>query len=107
MNRRFLLMTMASLVAGWGATREVKGSVSDQNGKKLARAVVYLKDTRTLMIRSYLSRKSGAYRFVGLNPDVDYELYARFRSVTSATTLLSRFDSAKVAAIDLVVEVSQ
>ena len=84
--------------------REVKGTVSDQNGRKLARAVVYLKNMRTLVISSYISRKNGSYRFSRLNVDIDYELWARFQGVTSSTKALSRFDSDRTAIIDLVVE---
>ena len=103
-NRRFAILAMASLAAGWAAMREVKGTVSDQNGRKLVRAVVYLKNTRTMVIRSYISRQNGSYRFSGLNADIDYELWARFQGVTSATKALSRFDSDKTAIVDLVVE---
>ncbi len=103
-NRRSAIIAMASLASGWATTREVKGTVSDQNGRKLARAVVYLKNTRSLLIRSYISRKNGTYRFSGLNADIDYELWARFQGVTSTTKALSRFDSERVAVVDLVVE---
>lgn len=98
---------MASLASGWAATREVKGTISDQNGRKLARAVVYLKNTRTLLIRSYIARKNGSYRFSGLSTDIDYELWVRFQGATSATKSLSRFDSDKTAVVDLVVELKQ
>ncbi len=107
MNRRFAILAIASLASGWAATREVKGTVSNQNGRKLARAVVYLKNRRTLVIRSYISRKNGSYRFSGLDADIDYELWARFQGLTSATKALSRFNSDKTAIVDLVVELKR
>ena len=104
-TRRLALLSMAPPVLVWCATRSVKGTVSDQNGKNLPGAVVYLKDTRSAHIRSYIARKNGAYQFHSLSPDIDYELSARFEGVTSSTKSLSRFDSEKTATIDLVVEV--
>ena len=67
--------------------------------------MVYLKDTRSLHIRSYIARKNGAYQLHGLSPDIDYELSARFEGATSPTKSLSRFDSEDTATIDLVVDV--
>lgn len=107
MTRRRILISLASLVAVWGATQVVKGSVSDQNGKKLTGAVVFLTDPRSLRIRSYLTGKNGAYQFRGLSMDIEYELSARFHGISSSARSLSRFDSGKMIVIDLVVDVKR
>ena len=58
-------------------------------------AVVQLKNTKTLQIRSFIAKEHGAYYFHGLSPDVDYELKAEFQGRPAATKTLSSFDSRK------------
>ena len=64
-------------------------------------AVVQLKDTRTLQIRSYVTVDGGAYRFGGLSTNRDYEVRAEFKGMGSGTKTLTTFDSRKTASIDL------
>jgi len=37
-------------------------------------AVVQLKNTKTLQIRSFITKDDGTYHFYDLSPDIDYEL---------------------------------
>ena len=39
-------------------------------------AVVYLKNEKTLNVRTFIAQKDGTYRFPQLSPNVDYEVYA-------------------------------
>ena len=39
-------------------------------------AVVQLKDTKTLQIRSFITQDKGEYHFAGLSTNIDYELKA-------------------------------
>jgi hypothetical protein len=64
-------------------------------------AVVYLKNTKTLQIRSFFTQKDGSYYFHDLSPDIDYELKAEFSGASSGTHTLSSFDSRKLATINL------
>ncbi|MDQ2898369.1 MAG: carboxypeptidase-like regulatory domain-containing protein, partial [Acidobacteriota bacterium] len=59
-----------------GNVRAVQGIVSDANGSVVNGAVVQLKNTKTLQIRSFITKEHGDYYFNGLSPDVDYELKA-------------------------------
>ena len=52
-------------------------------------------------MRTYISDKSGEYRFSGLDPNVDYELHAESGNMTSNTRTLSSFDSRKDIVISL------
>lgn len=83
-------------------TRGVSGVVIDAKDTPVAKAVVQLRDTKTRQIRSFISTDDGAYRFFGLNPNIDYELSASKDGVgKSETRMLSSFDSRKNAVINL------
>ncbi len=81
--------------------RSVQGTVSDANDNTVDGAVVQLKNTKTLQIRSFITKDHGAYYFHGLSPDVDYELRAEHQGRTSSVRTLSTFDSRKQAVINL------
>lgn|SRR5689334_12361321 len=84
-------------------TRSVQGSVTDANGKPAQSAVVQLKDTKTLQIRSFITQDDGAYHFAGLSTNTEYELKADDpkSGTTSGNKTLSVFDSRKTAIINL------
>jgi hypothetical protein len=82
-------------------TRLVQGVVSDNGGSPVQGAVVQLKDTKTLQVRSFYTQKDGRYHFAGLSTNVDYELKAEKDGAASGTKTLSVFDSRKTAIVDL------
>jgi hypothetical protein len=84
--------------------RTVQGTVSDANESAVEGAVVQIKNTKTLQIRSFITKENGAYYFHGLSPDVDYELKAEFQGAASSMKTLSSFDSRKQAVINLKLE---
>jgi hypothetical protein len=104
-----LLLGGAALVAqsssgkkkGEETTRSVEGAVTTAEDAPAAGAVVQLKNTKTLQIRSFITKESGAYYFHELSTDVDYELKANFQGASSDTKTLSSFDSRKQARINL------
>jgi hypothetical protein len=81
--------------------RSLSGFVTDAQGKAVAGAVVQLKNTRTLQIRSFITRDKGDYYFSGLSKDVDYELKAQSKGHTSDSKTLSSFDSKAKPVINL------
>jgi hypothetical protein len=101
------VMALAALPApaqqkkGSDQTRSVQGVVTDADDKPVANAVVQLKNSKTLQIRSFLSKEDGSYYFHGLSPDVDYELTARTADAASNAKTLSSFDTKKEAVINL------
>ena len=82
-------------------TRSVQGTVFDPNDSTVNGAVVQLKNTKTLQIRSFITKENGAYYFHGLSPDVDYELKADYQGTWSPAKTLSSFDSRKEAVLNL------
>ena len=96
-----------AVAQGGGALRTVTGHVVSAHGQPLLKAVVHLKNTRTLAIKTYITEADGAYRFTALSPNVDYEIYAEYEGARSDTKTLSAFDSRKQATINLKVKTSK
>lgn len=56
-------------------------------------AIVLLKNSKTLQVRSFIAQQDGRYHFYGLSTDVNWELRAEKDGVTSKTRTVSVFDS--------------
>ena len=82
-------------------TRTVEGMVSNAANQPVAKAVVQLKNTKTLQIRSFITQDDGSYHFAGLGTDVEYQLKAEHEGATSSWKTLSVFNSKKTAVINL------
>jgi hypothetical protein len=81
--------------------RSVEGVVTDDQGNPVVGAVVHLKNTKTLQIRSFITKEDGRYSFHGLSTNVDYELKAEHQGASSDVKTLSVFDSRSKAVINL------
>jgi hypothetical protein len=73
--------------------RTVIGHVLNAQNQPVQKAVVHLKNTRTLAIKTYITEGDGSYRFSALAPNVDYEIYAEHNGDRSDTKTLSAFDN--------------
>ena len=82
-------------------TRSVEGVVSDASGKPVEKAVVQLKDVKSLQIRSFITGPDGSYHFAGLSPNMEYELKAEHEGSASGWKTLSVFNTKKTATINL------
>jgi hypothetical protein len=56
--------------------RIAEGSVVSKSDVPLAGAIVYLKDTKTNAVKTYIADKDGHFRFGELSQNTDYELWA-------------------------------
>lgn len=81
--------------------RRVEGMVTAADSRPVNGAIVQLKDTRTLQIRSFVTKEDGAYHFAGLGTTDEYEIRAEHNGASSATRRLDVFDRHKVAKINL------
>jgi hypothetical protein len=81
--------------------RSVQGQVTGPEGAAVAGAVVHLKNTKTLQIRSFITKADGTFSFHGLGTNVDYELKAESDGASSDARTLSSFDSRSQAVINL------
>ncbi|HZT33862.1 MAG TPA: carboxypeptidase-like regulatory domain-containing protein [Bryobacteraceae bacterium] len=84
--------------------RTVQGTVTNAQDQPVDGAVVQLKNTKSLQVRSFITKEHGAYFFHGLSPDVDYELRAEYQNSASPAKTLSSFDSRKQAVMNLRLE---
>ncbi len=84
--------------------RSVQGTVTNAQEQPVNGAVVQMKNTKSLQVRSFITKEHGAYFFHGLSPDVDYELRAEYQGTASSNKTLSSFDSRKQAVINLKLE---
>jgi len=82
-------------------SRTLTGTVFDKSDKPVANAVVYLKNTKTLMVKTSFAQNDGTYRFPELSPNIDYDVYAEKDGQKSKTKTLSQFDDREKANINL------
>ncbi len=84
--------------------RTVRGQVFDKEEEALPKSVVYLKNTRTQTVKTYIADDGGNYRFSGLDPNVDYEIHAEHEGQTSQTRTVSSFEGRKDIVLNLKVD---
>src|ERR1700683_1496863 len=77
------------------------GKVLDQQDNPVVGAIVYLTNTRTHAVKSYIVGQDGTYRFPALSATVDYEVYAQHDKGKSDTKSVSQFDDRSQVYIDL------
>lgn len=80
------------------------GKVLDPQDNPLPDAVVYVTNTRTRMVKTYIVGPDGTYRFPALSTAVDYEVYAQYKGHKSDTKSVSQFDDRSQVYIDLKVD---
>ena len=121
MKWRTLAVLALVLAAGWAFAqfglgekkgkqpqlRELAGTVMDRADGPLTSAIVYLKNSKTLVVKTYITDKDGKYRFPALAQNVDYQVYAEFQGKKSDTKTLSSFDSRTQININLKVDTSR
>jgi hypothetical protein len=83
------------------STRSIEGTVLSSSGAPVPGAVVLIKDSKSLQVRSYIAQADGRYHFFGLSTDVNYSLRAEDKVMTSKTKNVSVFDSHRTVKLDL------
>jgi hypothetical protein len=113
----FLLIATLSIAAAQPPTQQdkeaakheaslksVRGLITDKGETPIPASVVFLKNTRSNAIRSYIADDAGNYRFSGLDPNVDYEIHAEKDGAKSQTRTISSFDSKKEIVLNLKID---
>jgi Carboxypeptidase regulatory-like domain len=103
-----LLMTACAAAQGakhdTANLKTVRGEVLDKSENPVGTAVVFLKNTRSNQVRSYIADNRGNYRFSGLDPNADYEVHAEKDGEKSQTRNVSSFDSRMDIVLNLKLE---
>jgi hypothetical protein len=73
--------------------RIVEGKVVNKDSDPIGGAVVYLKNSRSNNVRTYIADNDGHFRFGELSQDTDYELWAESNKVRSKSRQISSFDN--------------
>jgi len=81
--------------------KTLTGHVLSSQDEPLQKAIVYLKNTKNLAVKTYISDADGGYRFPALSPNVDYEVFAEYHGARSDTKTLSAFDNRKQLTVTL------
>jgi hypothetical protein len=102
---------IANSGAAWASDRNgpeplrlLTGQVMNQSDAPLPGSIVYVKNTKTLTVRTFIADDKGNYRFPALSPNVDYEVYAEFQGRHSNSKTLSSFDSRPHPSINLKID---
>ncbi len=103
-------MSSAGLAAGFDKKdktvgRLLFGKVLDPQDSPLPDAVVYVTNTRTRAVKSYIVGPDGTYRFPALSNAVDYEVYAQYKGHKSDTKSVSQFDDRSQVYLDLKINI--
>jgi hypothetical protein len=113
--RRYQVVALVTLLLGFVAVatayakdkdkdtagRMLTGKVLDRHDNPLTDAVVYLSNTRTRAVKTYIVSADGAYHFPELSPNIDYDVYAQYKGEKSDTKTVSQFDDRKIVNIIL------
>jgi Carboxypeptidase regulatory-like domain len=84
--------------------RLLYGKVLDTGDSPLPDAVVYVTNTRTRAVKTYIVGSDGTYRFPALSTAVDYEVYAQYKGHKSDTKAVSQFDDRPQVYLDLKID---
>lgn len=96
--------TPHAAVAQVPTQRIVSGKVAAKDGSAVKGAVVYLKDDKTLAVKSFISTEDGGFRFGQLAQNTDYELWAEADGKKSGVKTISSFDTRNDISVNLKIE---
>ena len=106
------LGAMSSAARGTGFDKKDKsvgrllfGKVLDPQDNPLPDSVVYVTNTRTRAVKTYIVGPDGTYRFPALSNAVDYEVYAQYKGHKSDTKSVSQFDDRPQVYLDLKIDI--
>jgi carboxypeptidase family protein len=82
-------------------SKTVTGTVTDKADQPIPGAVVYLKNSKTLAVKSFFSQQDGSYRFPQVALNTDYEIWAEKDGKKSDSKSISQFDDRPNPTINL------
>ncbi len=110
MNRRYrgalLCLVLFVLVLPFAAaqavtTRTIQGTVLGPNDQVLSGAIVYLKNTQSKDILTYITQSNGKYLFGYTPANVDMQIWAAYKGRKSPVRTISSFVTRSKVVVDL------
>ena len=96
-----LVLVLPLAVAQTGKTRTIQGTVLGPNDHAISGAIVYLKNTKSNDILTYITQSDGTYLFGYTPANVDMQLWAQYKGKKSSRTTISTFVTRKKVVVDL------
>lgn len=93
--------------AGRNTARTLTGTVLDKDDRPVPKAVVYLKNKKTLAVKTFFAQPDGTFRFPQLDRNTDYELYAEIDGHRSDSKSLSQFDDRAAPNVNLRIDLNK
>jgi hypothetical protein len=87
--------------------KSLTGTVVGEGEVPLPQSVVYLKNMKTLAVKSFIADDQGMFRFYALSPNTDFQVYAEYNGQRSGTKTVSAFDSKTKVEMVLKVDVKK
>lgn len=81
--------------------RVVQGVALDGDSKEVMGATVFLRNSKTKVIRSYTTQQGGRFRFVQVKMSDDYDLWAEKDGKKSTSKTISSWDTRKDVEVEL------
>ena len=88
-------------------SKMLTGTVADKSEQPISGAVVYLKNSKTLVVKSFFTQENGSYRFPQLALNTDYEIWAEKDGKKSGTKGVSQFDDRYAPTVNLRIDMSK
>jgi hypothetical protein len=99
-----VLLTASSQAHAQDKPRRLTGTVTDPQHEPLAGAVVQLHNDSTDSVLTYITDRTGRFKFSRVSPQDDFHVWAQFRGHTSRRRSISKFDSKPSRTIRLVIK---
>lgn len=96
-----LVLVLPLAVAQTGKTRTIQGTVLGPNDHALSGAIVYLKNTKSNDILTYITQENGKYVFGYTPADVDMQIWAAYKGKKSSRQTISSFITRTKVVVDL------
>ena len=88
-------------------SKMLTGTVTDKADQPISGAVVYLKNSKTLVVKSFFTQQDGSYRFPQLALNTDFEIWAEKDGKKSDSKSISQFDDRFTPTVNLRIDLNK
>jgi carboxypeptidase family protein len=88
-------------------SKMLTGTVTDKADQPITGAVVYLKNSKTLVVKSFFTQQDGSYRFPQLALNTDFEIWAEKDGKKSDSKNISQFDDRFTPTVNLRIDLNK